>query len=147
MHGESYSDAHARASEIEERTGKTFIHPFDDPLVVAGQGTIGKEILDQYPETIDAIFVAVGGGGLIAGIGAFVKSIRPDIRLIGVQAEGSTAMTQSLNQDQAVVLEQVSLFSDGTAVKQVGSQTLALCREVVDEMTHGELGRNLRCHQ
>ncbi len=134
VHGESYSDAHARASEIEEQTGKTFIHPFDDPLVVAGQGTIGKEILDQYPETIDAIFVAVGGGGLIAGIGAFVKSIRPDIRLIGVQAEGSTAMTQSLNQDQAVVLEQVSLFSDGTAVKQVGSQTLALCREVVDEM-------------
>lgn len=134
VHGESYSDAHAKALEIQESEGLTFVHPFDHPDVIAGQGTIGREILDQHPDPIDAVFLAIGGGGLASGVGSWIKKHRPDIRVIGVQAEGSDAMTQSLQAQQRLRLDHVSLFSDGTAVKEVGSLTMPLCDQVLDEI-------------
>jgi len=134
LHGESYSDSYTYAQELAERDGLTFIHPYDDPDVIAGQGTIGMEILRQVPHDLDAIFIAVGGGGLISGIGAYVKSIRPDVKIIGVEPLDSDAMTQSLRSGERVVLKHVGLFADGVAVKQVGEETFRLCKEVVDEM-------------
>ncbi len=132
--GDSYSDAKAHADTLAAARGLTFVHPFDDPDVIAGQGTIGMEILRQHPGPIDAIFVAVGGGGLISGIAAYVKAVRPDVAVIGVQAADSAAMTRSLAAGRRVVLRDVGLFSDGTAVRQVGKETFRLCRELVDEM-------------
>jgi len=134
LHGDSYSDAAAHATALQQRDGLTFVHPFDDPDVIAGQGTIGMEILRQHPGPIDAIFVAIGGGGLAAGVGAYVKQLRPEIRLIGVQTTDSDAMARSLAAGHRVELAEVGLFSDGTAVKQVGEETFRLCREVVDEV-------------
>ncbi len=132
--GESYSDAYAFAQELAEREGLTFIHPFDDPEVIAGQGTIGMELLRQHPEPLDAVFCCVGGGGLIAGIAAYLKRLRPDIRIVGVEAEDADAMTRSLAVGERVVLPQVGLFADGAAVKQVGAETFRLCQRYVDEM-------------
>ena len=134
LFGDSYSDAYTRALELEKTEGLTFVHPYDDPDVIAGQGTIGMEILNEHPEPIEAIFCCVGGGGLLAGVAAYVKSIRPDIKIIGVEAKDSEAMTESLKQGQRVMLEQVGLFADGAAVKQVGVHTFALCQQYVDEM-------------
>jgi len=134
LHGESYSDAHAHATTLVREESRTFVHPFDDPHVIAGQGTIAKEILEQHPAEIDAIFVAVGGGGLAAGIGSWVRSARPATRVIGVQAEGSSAMMRSLHEQERVRLDHVSLFSDGTAVKEVGALTMALCSQVLDDL-------------
>ncbi len=133
LHGESYSDSYAHAVKLAQDEQKSFVHPYDDPDVIAGQGTIGMEILRQHHGTIDAIFVAVGGGGLIAGIGSYVKAVRPEIRIIAVQSEDSDAMIQSLSTGLRVELPTVGLFADGVAVKQVGEETLRLCREVVDE--------------
>jgi len=109
------------------------VHPFDDPDVIAGQGTIGMEILRQHPGPIDAIFVAVGGGGLIAGVAAYIKQLRPEIRIIGVQTEDSDAMAQSISKGRRVTLPDVGLFSDGTAVKLVGEETYRLARKYVDD--------------
>ncbi len=134
LHGDSYSDAQARADELARERGALFVHPFDDPDVIAGQGTIGMEILRQHPGPIDAIFVAVGGGGLIAGIAAYVKALRPQIRIVGVQTLDSDAMARSLEEGTRVELADVGLFSDGTAVRQVGEETFRLCRELVDEI-------------
>ncbi len=134
LFGDSYSDAYTRALELEKTEGLTFVHPYDDPDVIAGQGTIGMEILNEHPEPIEAIFCCVGGGGLLAGVAAYVKALRPDIKIIGVEAKDSEAMTESLKQGQRVVLEQVGLFADGAAVKQVGVHTFALCQQYVDEM-------------
>jgi len=134
LHGDSYSDAQARADALADERGLVFVHPFDDPYVIAGQGTIGMEILRQHPGPIDAIFVAVGGGGLISGIAAYVKALRPEVRVIGVQTVDSDAMARSLEQGERVVLADVGLFSDGTAVRQVGVETFRLCRELVDEI-------------
>ena len=134
LYGESFSDAYAYARTLEEEEGLVFIHPFDDPDVIAGQGTIAMEILRQHPKPIDAVFCAVGGGGLIAGIAVYLKRLRPDIRVIGVEAEGSDAMTRSLARGEPVELEQVGLFADGTAVKRVGDETFRLCRRHVDDM-------------
>ncbi len=134
LHGDSYSDAAAHATALQQREGLTFVHPFDDPDVIAGQGTIGMEILRQHPGPIDAIFVAIGGGGLAAGIGAYVKQLRPDIRLIGVQTTDSDAMARSLKAGRRVELHDVGLFSDGTAVKKVGEETFRLCREYLDDV-------------
>lgn len=134
VYGESYSDAHAKALELQKSEGRTFVHPFDDPLVIAGQGSIGMEILDQHPGHIDAVFVAIGGGGLASGVGSWIKKHRPDIRVIGVQAEGSDAMMQSLRDQERLRLDHVSLFSDGTAVKEVGVTTLELCDDVLDDI-------------
>ena len=134
LFGDSYDDAYAHSLKIAKREKLTFVHPYDDPDVIAGQGTVGMEILRQHGGPIDAIFTAVGGGGLISGIGAYIKRLRPEIRLIGVQPIDADAMTRSLDAGRRVKLAQVGLFADGVAVKQVGAETLRLCRELVDEM-------------
>jgi threonine dehydratase len=132
--GDTYDEAHAHALVLMKRHRLTFVHPYDDPDVIAGQGTIGMEILRDHPGPIDAIFVAIGGGGLISGIGAYVKRLRPEIRLIGVEPVDSDAMYQSLQAGHRVRLEQVGLFADGVAVKQVGVETFRLCQGLVDEI-------------
>ncbi len=134
LFGDSYSDAYVKALELEKLESLTFVHPYDDPDVIAGQGTIALEILDAHPEPIEAIFCCVGGGGLLAGIAAYVKAVRPEIKVIGVEAKDAEAMTESLKQGKRVVLDQVGLFADGAAVKQVGEHTFKLCQEFVDEM-------------
>ena len=134
LFGDSYSDAYVKALELEKSEKLTFVHPYDDPDVIAGQGTIAMEILNAHPEPIEAIFCCVGGGGLMAGIAAYVKAVRPEIKVIGVEAKDSEAMTESLKQGKRVVLEQVGLFADGAAVKQVGEHTFALAQQFVDEM-------------
>ena len=134
LHGDSYAEAADHARLLEKRNGLTYVHPYDDPDVIAGQGTIAMEILRQHPEPIDAIFVAIGGGGLIAGIAAYVKRLRPDIKIIGVQPVDSDAMYQSIKAGRRVKLAQVGLFADGVAVKQVGKETFRLCRTLVDEI-------------
>ncbi len=134
LHGDSYDEAYAEARRIERRRQLTFVHPYDDPDVIAGQGTIGMEILRQHPEPIDAIFVAIGGGGLISGIASYVKRLRPEVRIIGVQPVDSDAMHRSLAAGRRIKLKQVGLFADGVAVKYVGAETFRLCRELVDEV-------------
>jgi len=134
LHGDSYSDAYARALMLQKSSGATFVHPYDDPAVIAGQGTVGMEILQQCQGPIDAIFVAVGGGGLISGIAAYVKRVRPEIRIIGVEPIDSDAMTRSLAAGRRVTLPHVGLFADGVAVRQVGKETFRLARQYVDEM-------------
>jgi len=134
LHGDSYAEAFAQAMRLKRRRGLAFVHPYDDPEVIAGQGTIGMEILRQHAGPLDAIFVPVGGGGLISGIAAYVKRVRPSIRVVGVEPVDAAAMTQSLKKGRRVKLEHVGLFADGVAVKQVGRETFRLCRELVDEM-------------
>ncbi|MGH8748510.1 MAG: threonine ammonia-lyase, biosynthetic, partial [Burkholderiales bacterium] len=134
LHGDSYSDAYAFASRLRRRRGLTFVHPYDDPDVIAGQGTIGMEIARQHAGPIDAVFVAVGGGGLISGIAAYLKRLRPRIRIVGVEPVDADAMARSLKAGRRVVLDQVGLFADGVAVKQVGKETFRLARKLVDEM-------------
>ena len=133
LHGDTYDDAQKHARELMAREGLIFIHPFDDPDVIAGQGTIGREILRQAQD-IDAIFVPIGGGGLIAGIAVYVKSLRPDVRVIGVEPADSCAMKESLAAGHPVTLEHVGIFADGVAVRRVGDETFRLCREHVDEV-------------
>ena len=134
LHGESYSDAYGHALTLQAARGLTFVHPFDDPDVIAGAGTVGMEILRQHPGKIDAIFVPIGGGGLISGVAAYVKAVRPETRIIGVQTADSCAMAQSLEAGERVALSDVGLFSDGTAVKLVGEETFRLCQLYVDEV-------------
>jgi len=134
LHGDSYSDAYAHALALEKERQLTFVHPFDDPYVIAGQGTIGMEILRQHQAPIHAIFCAIGGGGLIAGVAAYVKQVRPDIKIIGVQTTDSDAMYRSLKAKKRVQLNDVGLFSDGTAVKYVGEETFRICKQYVDEV-------------
>ncbi|WP_206997364.1 threonine ammonia-lyase, biosynthetic [Trinickia mobilis] len=132
--GESYSDAYAHAVKLQEARGLTFVHPFDDPYVIAGQGTAAMEILSQHQAPIHAIFVPIGGGGLAAGVAAYVKAVRPEIKVIGVQSDDSCAMAQSIKAGERVTLAEVGLFADGTAVKLVGEETFRLCREYLDEV-------------
>jgi threonine dehydratase len=132
--GDSYSDAYQHALTLETSENLTFVHPYDDPDVIAGQGTIAMEILNAHPEPIDAIFCCVGGGGLIAGIATYIKAKRPEIKIIGVEAKDAEAMTKSLKVGERIVLEHVGLFADGAAVKQVGVHTFELCQQYVDEM-------------
>ncbi len=132
--GDSFSDAYEYAKILEKSKNLTFIHPYDDPDVIAGQGTIAMEILATHPESIEAIFCCVGGGGLLAGIAAYVKAKRPEIKIIGVEAKDAEAMTLSLAAGKRITLEQVGLFADGTAVKQVGEHTFKLAQQYVDEM-------------
>ena len=134
LHGDTYDDAYAHALELSDKEGLVFIHPFDDPDVIAGQGTIGKEILEQVDEKIDAVFVPVGGGGLIAGIAAWIRQMQPDIRIVGVEPDDSTAMSESLEAGAPVVLDHVGIFADGVAVRRVGDETFRLCKELVDEV-------------
>ncbi|MBD2151494.1 threonine ammonia-lyase, biosynthetic [Pseudanabaena sp. FACHB-1277] len=134
LYGDTYDDAYAHARQLEKEKGLTFIHPFDDPDVIAGQGTIGMEILRQYQKPIHAIFVAIGGGGLISGVAAYVKRLRPEIKIIGVEPVDSDGMRQSLQAGHRVRLEQVGLFADGVAVREVGAETFRLCQQYVDEI-------------
>jgi len=134
LSGDSFTDAYNHALTLEKKHKLTFVHPFDDPHVIAGQGTVGMEILRQHPEPIHAIFVAIGGGGLIAGVAAYVKAVRPDIKIIGVQTTDSDAMARSLKAGRRVTLPDVGLFSDGTAVKLVGEETFRLARQYVDDI-------------
>jgi threonine dehydratase len=133
LHGDSYSDAYGHAAGLCERQGLTFIHPFDDPDVIAGQGTIGMEILRQHQGPLHAVFVAIGGGGLVSGVACYIKAVRPEVKVIGVQMNDSDAMVQSVGARKRVTLADVGLFSDGTAVKLVGEETFRLARELVDE--------------
>jgi len=134
LHGDSYSDAYEHALALQKKSGATFVHPYDDPDVIAGQGTIAVEILHQWQGPIDAVFVAIGGGGLISGIASYVKRVRPDIKVIGVQPVDSDAMARSLAAGRRVRLDHVGLFADGVAVKQVGKETFRICHELVDEI-------------
>jgi len=134
LHGDTYDDAYAHARELEQEQGLTFIHPFNDPAVIAGQGTIGRELLEQLEEDVQAVFVPIGGGGLIAGIAAYVKGKRPDIKIIGVQPEDSAAMKESLAAGELITLDHAGIFADGVAVRRVGDETFRLCQQLVDEI-------------
>jgi threonine dehydratase len=134
LHGDSYADAYKKSLHLKSRRGLAFVHPYDDPEVIAGQGTIGMEILRQHPRPIDAIFVPVGGGGLISGIAAYVKTINPRIRIVGVEPIDAAAMERSLRMKRRIRLDHVGLFADGVAVKEVGRETFRLCKALVDEM-------------
>ena len=133
LHGESYSDAYAHATQLEKRQGLTFVHPFDDPDVIAGQGTIAMEILRQHQGPLDAVFVAIGGGGLISGVANYIKAVRPEVKVIGVQMNDSDAMVRSVTARKRVTLPDVGLFADGTAVKLVGEETFRIARGLVDD--------------
>lgn len=134
LHGDSYDEAYVQALVLAKEERATFVHPYDDPDVIAGQGTIGMEILRQHTGAIHAIFVPVGGGGLISGIAAYVKRLHPEIRIIGVEPVDADSMCRSLREGRRIRLAQVGLFADGVAVKQVGEETFRLCRELVDEI-------------
>lgn len=134
LHGNSYDDAGAFALDIAEKEGRTFIHPYDDPEVIAGQGTIAMEIIRQHPDPLHAIFVPVGGGGLISGIAAYIKAFWPEIKIIGVEPADAASLKAALAADERVKLDQVGLFADGTAVRQVGVEPFRVCRETVDDV-------------
>ena len=138
LHGDSYSDAYEHAARLQQEQDLTFVHPFDDPDVIAGQGTIAMEILRQLQSLgsnrLDAVFVAIGGGGLVSGVANYIKAVRPEIRIIGVQMNDSDAMAQSVASGRRVALSDVGLFSDGTAVKLVGEETFRIAKELVDEV-------------
>ncbi len=132
--GDSYDEAYTHALAMEKKERLTFVHPYDDPDVIAGQGTIAMEILRQHPGPVDAVFCAIGGGGLIAGVAAYIKRLRPSTRIIGVEASDADAMARSLAAGKRVRLDTVGLFADGAAVKYVGAETFRLCQEYVDEV-------------
>ena len=135
LHGNSYDEAASEAKRILDEEGRAFVHPFDDPNVIAGQGTIAMEILkERNGKPLDAIFVCCGGGGMLAGIAAYVKAVRPEVRVIGVEAEDAAGMTASLHAGSVVTLESVGLFADGAAVRTVGTETFRICKDLVDEM-------------
>jgi threonine dehydratase len=134
LHGDSYAEAYKKALLVKRSKKLTYIHAYDDPDVIAGQGTVGMEILRQHGGAIDAIFVPVGGGGLISGIAAYTKAVNPKIKIIGVEPVDADAMTRSLKKRRRVTLDHVGLFADGVAVKQVGRETFRLCRQLVDDM-------------
>ena len=134
LHGDSYSDAQVLANQLLAEKGLTFISPYDDPLVIAGQGTVGKEILEQHTGELEAIFVPIGGGGLVAGIASYVKAVRPEVKIIGVEPADADAMDRSVRAGKRVVLDEVGIFADGVAVKQVGELTFEIARELIDEI-------------
>jgi len=133
LHGEDYDTAAERAHDIEREEGRTYVHAFDDPMVMAGQGTLGLEILEDLPE-VDTIVVAIGGGGLISGIATAVKAKRPDIRVVGVQAEGAASVAESLQKGEIIEREQVDTIADGIATRRVGDRTFEVIRDRVDEV-------------
>ena len=128
-----YDDAYEKAVSLVEETGATFIHPFDDEMVIAGQGSIGLEIIEQLPK-VDAVIVPIGGGGLISGVGFALKSLDPDIKIYGVQAEGAASMVKSIKDDEIETLEDVHTIADGIAVKTPGVNTFEICRKYVDDI-------------
>ena len=134
LQGDSYDEAYLFARELAQSSGRLFVHPYDDPDVIAGQGTIGQEILSQRPGPLHAIFVPIGGGGLAAGVATCVKSLRPDVRVIGVQPMDSDAMRRSIAAGKIVTLEHAGTFADGVAVRRVGEETFRLCRKYLDDV-------------
>jgi len=134
LHGDNYSEAASHCNELLAKTGMTYIHPFDDKLVIAGQGTVANELLRQSSGAIDAVFVPVGGGGLISGMAAYLKALSPQSKIIGVEPQDSDAMFQSLQAGRRINLESVGIFADGVAVRQVGKLTYDYCRKYVDEI-------------
>lgn len=134
LYGNGFDEAYAYARKLERERGLTFIHPYDDPDVIAGQGTVAMEILRQYSGPIDAIFVQIGGGGLAAGIAAYVKYLHPETRIIGVEPDDAASMTAAIAAGRRVELEQVGLFADGVAVKLAGEETFSICRDLLDGM-------------
>ncbi|WP_319229093.1 threonine ammonia-lyase [Draconibacterium orientale] len=131
--GDTYDDAHRAALEDCQKTGMSFIHPFDDPQIIEGQATVGMEILQDSTETIDYLFVPIGGGGLAAGVGAYIKQISPNTKIIGVEPAGAPSMQKSLEANSVIKLENIDKFVDGAAVQRVGEITFEICKQVVDE--------------
>ncbi|WP_033880806.1 pyridoxal-phosphate dependent enzyme, partial [Pseudomonas aeruginosa] len=134
LHGDAFPEALAHALKLVDEKGYTFVHPYDDPDTIAGQGTVAMEILRQQPGRLDAIFVPVGGGGLVAGIAAYVKYLRPEIKVIGVEPDESNCLQAAMAAGERVVLGQVGLFADGVAVAQIGQHTFDICKDHVDEV-------------
>jgi threonine dehydratase len=134
LHGNAYDEAYAHAMSRAAENGMTFVHPYDDPEVIAGQGTIAREILHQHKGPLEAVFVPVGGGGLIAGIAAYVKYLRPEVKVIGVEPDDAGSMYAALQAGERVVLDQVGIFADGVAVRQVGEEPFRIARQCVDEV-------------
>ncbi|KIA80367.1 threonine dehydratase [Chromobacterium piscinae] len=134
LSGDSFNEAYLHAVKLAEESCRTYIPPFDDPDVIAGQGTVGMEILRQHPDDLHAVFVAIGGGGLAAGVASFIKRLKPEVKIIGVQPVDSDAMRQSIEKGERVELKDVGLFADGVAVKLVGEETFRICRELLDEI-------------
>ncbi|MBD2839546.1 threonine ammonia-lyase, biosynthetic [Pseudomonas sp. JM0905a] len=134
LHGDAFPEALAHSLKLVEEKGFVYIHPYDDPEVIAGQGTVAMEILRQHPGRLDAIFVPVGGGGLVAGIAAFVKYLRPEVKVIGVEPDDSNCLQAAMAAGERVVLGQVGLFADGVAVAQIGQHTFEICKQHVDEV-------------
>lgn len=132
LHGDNFDEAAAHTQKLIEEKGYTYIHPFDDPDVIAGQGTVAMEILRQYPKHIDAIFVAVGGGGLCAGIAAYVKYVRPNVKVFAVESEESACLAAALEKNRRVTLPQVGIFADGVAVAQIGKETFRVLKKTID---------------
>jgi threonine dehydratase len=132
LHGDTFDDAYAFARVLGAERGMTFIHPYDDPHVIAGQGTIAVEILQDHPGPIEAVFVPIGGGGLAAGIASYVKYLRPYVKVIGVEPADAASMKAAIEADERVVLPRVGLFADGVAVRQAGEETFRICRELLD---------------
>lgn len=134
LHGDTYDEASAHAKQLVVEKGMTYVHPYDDPEVIAGQGTVGMEILRQCSDPIDAIFVPVGGGGLLAGIAAYVKYVRPEVKVIGVEPEDAACLKAALAAKDRVVLPEVGIFADGVAVAQIGEETYRVIKDTVDEV-------------
>ena len=132
--GDNYDAAAAHASQLVAEQGMTYIHPFDDPDVIAGQGTIGIEILDQVQGPLDAVFIAVGGGGLCAGVAAYIKQLRPEVKIIAVESDDAACLDAALKANRRVRLKEVGIFADGTAVAQIGEETFRLLKDLVDEV-------------
>lgn len=134
LHGDTFDEANAHCQKLAKETGMIYVHPFDDPDIIAGQGTVGMEILRQVTGPLDAVFVPVGGGGLLAGIAAYIRCVRPEVKLIGVEAEDSACMKWALEKNRRIILPEVGLFADGVAVAQAGEETFKIIRECVDEI-------------
>lgn len=134
LHGDTYDEASAYAGKLVDEKGLVYIHPYDDPDVIAGQGTIGMEIVRQHPEPIEAVFVPVGGGGLLAGVAAYIKYVRPEVKIIGVEPEDAACLAAALEKGRRVTLPHVGLFADGVAVAQIGKEPFRIIRETVDEV-------------
>ena len=132
--GDNYDAASKHAQKLVIEKGLVYIHPFDDPDVIAGQGTIGMEILRQWPGELDAVFIAVGGGGLCAGVAAYIKYVRPGVKIIAVEADDSACLDAAMKAGRRVKLKEVGIFADGTAVAQIGKETFRLLKTLVDEV-------------
>lgn len=134
LHGDTYDEAYEHSMLLASQKGMVFIHPYDDPQVIAGQGTIALEIVRQHPDDLEAIFVPVGGGGLIAGVATFIKHLRPEVKIIGVEPQDAPSLQVALSKGRRVILDQVGIFADGVAVKQIGKEGFRLARKYVDEV-------------